>query len=170
VPSELAPIALAVKRLQVRHHRAIDGALQDIGASLAQWDALRHLHEHPDASLHDIAVLTFQSDQAMGTLAQRMIDRGLITRVAGRGRAVRHALTDRGEAVRTRAQDLVDQALATSFSPLDPAEVAVLGRLLAKLVPDGSGDGSRPSSGAVGPSPDRARAGDPRAAAPPVPR
>jgi DNA-binding MarR family transcriptional regulator len=160
VPSELAPIALAVKRLQVRHHRAIDGALQDIGASLAQWDALRHLHEHPDASLHDIAVLTFQSDQAMGTLAQRMIDRGLITRAAGRGRAVRHALTDRGEAVRTRAQDLVDQALATSFSPLDPAEV----------VPDGPGDGSRPSSGAVGPSPDRARAGDPRAAAPPVPR
>jgi DNA-binding MarR family transcriptional regulator len=61
-----------------------------------QWDTLRHLHRHPDASLHDLAVLTFQTDQSFGSLATRMADRGLIERVPGPGRAVRHRLTKEG--------------------------------------------------------------------------
>jgi hypothetical protein len=36
---------------------------------------LHHLHANPDASLHDLAQLTFQSDQAFGTLAGRMKSR-----------------------------------------------------------------------------------------------
>lgn len=48
--------------------------------SVVQWDALRHLHQNPGASLHDLARLTFQTDQSFGSLAARMIDRGLIER------------------------------------------------------------------------------------------
>lgn len=134
---ELGRLALAIKRLQVRHHRSIDAALAPFGASLAQWDALRHLHANPDASLHELAALTFQSDQAMGSLAQRMIDRGLIERRAEPGRAIRHRLTARGEDARLEAQRAVDDVLAASFSGLDHAELRSLAALLLKLVPEG---------------------------------
>ena len=70
----MSEIGLSVKRLQVRHHKAIDAELVPLGTSLVQWDALRHLDENPGASLHRLAELTFQSDQAFGTLAGRLIE------------------------------------------------------------------------------------------------
>jgi DNA-binding MarR family transcriptional regulator len=132
--SSLAELALGVKRLQVRHHRAIDTRLAPLGLSLAQWDVLRHLHRHPDASLHDLARLTFQTDQSMGTLAGRMATRGLIERVTGPGRAVRHRITAEGDRLRTAAQHEVDQVLGESFGPLDEADRATLGDLLSRLL------------------------------------
>jgi DNA-binding MarR family transcriptional regulator len=71
----------------MRHHRTVNERLAPLGISIVQWDALRHLHENPDASLHDLAQLTFQTDQSFGTLATRRIDRGLIERVPSPGRA-----------------------------------------------------------------------------------
>ena len=96
VKHRAADVALAVKRLQHRHHRALSQALAPLGLSLVQWDTLRHLDRQPDASLHDLAVLTFQTDQSFGSLAVRMAERGLIERITGPGRAVRHRLTDEG--------------------------------------------------------------------------
>ena len=61
MPRSLQDVGLAVKRLQARHHRALDARLSSLGISLVQWDALRHLARNPDASLHDLARLTFQS-------------------------------------------------------------------------------------------------------------
>ena len=125
-----ADVALAVKRLQHRHHRALSQALQPLGLSLVQWDTLRHLANHPDASLHDLAVLTFQTDQSFGTLAARMVDRGLIERVPGPGRAVRHRLTEKGAELRATGQELVDVVVKTSFSRLSAAQLNELGALL----------------------------------------
>jgi len=126
-PSE---VALAVKRLQYRHHRALSRALAPLGLSLVQWDTLRHLHRKPDASLHDPAVLTFQTDQSFGSLATRMADRGLIERVPGPGRAVRHRLTEEGERLRAAGQDAVDGVLESSFDALSAARLDQLGELL----------------------------------------
>jgi DNA-binding MarR family transcriptional regulator len=132
-----ADVALAVKRLQYRHHRALSLALAPLGLSLVQWDTLRHLHRQPDASLHDLAVLTFQTDQSFGSLATRMADRGLIERVPGPGRAVRHRLTEEGERLRAAGQDAVDVVFKTSFSALSAAQLNELGELLdAALGPD----------------------------------
>ncbi|MFJ8915547.1 MarR family winged helix-turn-helix transcriptional regulator [Amycolatopsis sp. NPDC102389] len=132
-----ADVALAVKRLQYRHHRALSQALAPLGISLVQWDTLRHLHRTPDASLHDLAVLTFQTDQSFGSLAARMADRGLIERVPGPGRAVRHRLTDEGERLRAAGQDLVDGVVESSFESLSAAQLDQLGKLLdAVLGPD----------------------------------
>jgi DNA-binding MarR family transcriptional regulator len=125
-----ADVALAVKRLQHRHHRALSQALAPLGLSLVQWDTLRHLHRRPDASLHDLAVLTFQTDQSFGSLAVRMADRGLIERVSGPGRAVRHRLTEEGERLRAAGQELVDSITETSFSALSAAQLDQLGDLL----------------------------------------
>src|SRR3954468_5300480 len=118
-----AEIGLAIKRLQVRHHRAANAALAPLGLSIVQWDALRHLHRNPDASLHDLAQLTFQTDQSFGTLAARMIDRGLIERVPGPGRAVRHRLTDKGDDLRAKAEEIVRETLTESFSALTDEEL-----------------------------------------------
>lgn len=125
-----ADVALSVKRLQYRHHRALSRALAPLGLSLVQWDTLRHLHAQPEASLHDLAVLTFQTDQSFGTLAVRMADRGLIERVPGPGRAVRHRLTEEGARLREAGQEVVDGVVATSFEPLSADQLDQLGALL----------------------------------------
>jgi DNA-binding MarR family transcriptional regulator len=131
---ELAEIGLAVKRLQMRHHRAIDSALAPLGVSLVQWDALRHLQENPEASLHDLAQLTFQTDQSFGALAGRMVEHGLMERVDRPGRAVHHRLTPRGQEVRQAGEVVVARVLADSFAPLSPAQLATFRRLLARLL------------------------------------
>lgn len=130
----LTQIGLSVKRLQHRHHRAADAALARHGISLVQWDALRHIDENPGASLHHLAQLTFQSDQAFGTLTNRMVERGLIERVAGPGRAVRHQLTERGQQLRVEAQTVLEGVLTESFAPLSPDELDQFDALLEKLL------------------------------------
>lgn len=131
----LQDVGLAVKRLQWRHHREANARLlAEVGLSLPQWDVLRHLRERPGASLHELATLTFQTDQSMGTLASRMIDRGLLERVAGPGRAVRHAITPAGERARRLGSDLMDEVLAGSLGSLSPADRVALYRLLTAAV------------------------------------
>lgn len=133
--SSLQEVGLAVKRLQWRHHRAANARLADLGISLVQWDVLRHLSREPEASLHHLAVLTFQTDQSMGALATRMIKRGLLERVQGPGRAVRHRLTERGEEVRLAGSELLDAVLEESFGALSPAQVDQLHELLTLTAP-----------------------------------
>jgi DNA-binding MarR family transcriptional regulator len=134
VTRPLQQIGLSVKRLQMRHHRGINAGLARHGLSLAQWDALRHLDENPEASLHALAVLTFQTDQAFGALAGRMIDGGLIERVPGPGRAVRHRLTDRGRTLRRAGDKVVDKVLTESFSGLSAKQLAAFDQLLSQLL------------------------------------
>lgn len=130
MPPRLQEVGLAVKRLQWQHHSSANKRLATIGLSLPQWDVLRHLHADPEASLHDLATLTFQTDQSMGTLAGRMVERGLLERVEGRGRAVRHRLTPEGERVRVEGARIVDGVLTSSLGRLSKADLATLHRLL----------------------------------------
>jgi DNA-binding MarR family transcriptional regulator len=127
-------VALLVKRLQHRHHRALSAALAPLGVSLVQWDTLRHLGRHPDASLHDLAQLTFQTDQSFGSLAARMVERGLIERLPGPGRAVRHRLTDRGEELREAGDALAKEVVTGSFAPLTAGQLEQLGDLLDQVL------------------------------------
>jgi DNA-binding MarR family transcriptional regulator len=131
----LQDVGLAVKRLQWRHHREANGRLlAEVGLSLPQWDVLRHLHQRPGASLHELAQLTFQTDQSMGALASRMIERGWLERITGPGRAVRHAITAAGERARRAGSDIMDGVLAESVGSLSPVERATLYRLLVAAV------------------------------------
>ncbi|MET9254628.1 MarR family winged helix-turn-helix transcriptional regulator [Streptomyces sp. NPDC003717] len=133
----LQDVGLAVKRLQWRHHRENNRALgAATGLSLVQWDVLRHLHQRPDASLHALAQLTFQTDQSMGELARRMADRGLITRQEGAGRAVRHHLTEEGEAAYRAGAEVVEGVLTATLGRLSPGELATLHELLLKAAAD----------------------------------
>jgi DNA-binding MarR family transcriptional regulator len=132
--TNLRKIGLSVKRLQMRHHREANSALAKLKISIVQWDALRHLAENPRASLHDLAVLTFQSDQAFGTLATRMIERGLISRVTSDGRAIHHVITEKGHALRRKADKILERVLEKSFAPLSASELATLDELLIRVL------------------------------------
>ena len=130
----LPELGLAVKRLQVQHHRAANDALAEIGVSLVQWDALRHLAEHPGISLHDLAMLTFQTDQACGALAGRMEANGLIERMPGPGRAVRHRLTEKGERLQAEGAAITERVIAKSYAPLSPEQLQQFDEILGLLV------------------------------------
>lgn len=130
----LQDTAWAIKRIQSRHLHALGVALRPLGVTLVQWDALRQMHRHPHASLHDLAQLTYQSDQAFGTLATRMVARGLIERVTTPGRVVRHRLTEKGEDLRARGAAVVDATLADSLGGLDESDLVTLHRLLFALL------------------------------------
>lgn len=142
--SALQDMGLSVKRLQMQHHRAANAALAELGVSLVQWDALRHLDQNPGASLHDLAQLTFQTDQSFGALAARMEARGLIERVPGPGRAVRHRLTAKGAQLRQAGGQVVDRVLAESFGRLTSDQQATFDRLLRRLV-TGTASGQLPA-------------------------
>ena len=138
-------VGLAVKQLQWRHHREANRRLRaGVGISLVQWDVLRDLHRQPDLSLHDLAVQAFQTDQSMGELAKRMVERGLLTRVDGPGRAVRHRLSTEGKAAYEAGSGIVDGVLAESIGTLTPGERAALHAMLTKAAA-GLSSGETPS-------------------------
>ncbi|MFE5255985.1 MarR family winged helix-turn-helix transcriptional regulator [Streptomyces coelicoflavus] len=131
--TDLEVLGLAIKRAQYRNHRAMDAALREAGVSLVQWDALRAVERMPGASGHELAVATFQSDQAFGTLANRLVERWLITRSAGRGRRLDHALTESGREALAEGRKLATGVLEDLFAPLDETQRAQLLRALRDL-------------------------------------
>ncbi len=122
-----------LKRAQWRNHRAADRALATVGTSLAQWDALRAISESPGSSAHDLAITTFQSDQAFGTLANRLEAQGLIARSSGHGRRVEHALTDDGRRMFEAGLEVTREVSARAFAQLSVAEVKTLHDLLDRV-------------------------------------
>jgi DNA-binding MarR family transcriptional regulator len=134
MPVSLQDLALDVKRLQYRHHRALDSRLRSIDTTLPQWDALRAIASHPESSSHALAELTFQTDQSFGALANRLVQRGMIERVAGPGRAVHHRLTRSGEATLKAGHPIVNQVFAESFAGLSDTQRDQLHKLLARTL------------------------------------
>ncbi|MFP3464050.1 MarR family winged helix-turn-helix transcriptional regulator [Leifsonia sp. SIMBA_070] len=134
--TDLEVLGLEVKRAQYRNHRTMDAALHDVGITLVQWDALRAIERMPGGSGHDLAVATFQSDQSFSALATRLMDRGLVTRSAGRGRRLEYALTDSGRAALEDGYDVARGVLHDLFAPLDETQRAELLRTLRLLTAD----------------------------------
>ena len=136
--TELEDLGRAVKQLQYRHHRALDRRLRGVGTSLPQWDALRAISRQPNSSAHALAELTFQSDQSFGALANRLVEQGLIHRVAGPGRAIRHRLTPKGEATVRKGYTMIAGVLEASFAPLSGRQRDELYRLLSRVLVEGA--------------------------------
>lgn len=133
----LEDLGRAVKQLQYRHHRGMDQRLRQAGTSLAQWDALRAVSRRPNSSAHALAELTFQTDQSFGALASRLVRAGLIERKAGRGRAIWHRLTPKGQAVLKKGYEVIGDVLEGSFGPLTSRQREQLYRFLKQALEDG---------------------------------
>ena len=131
--SELEALGREVKRVQDRDHRALDATLRDAGVTLVQWDALRAIDRAPGATAHDLAVASFQSDQAFGTLAGRLEAAGWIERRPGLGRRIEHHLTAAGRAKVAEGRARAERVWPTLFDALDPTERATLRELLERL-------------------------------------
>jgi DNA-binding MarR family transcriptional regulator len=131
--ADVQALGRRIKQVQYRHHRAIDARLAAVGTTLAQWDALRAIGRLPGASAHTLAIETFQSDQAFGTLANRLEAQGLIERRPGHGRRIEHRLTPAGEAMLTAGHPVASSVLAASFGGLSDEERATLLDLLLRI-------------------------------------
>jgi DNA-binding MarR family transcriptional regulator len=133
MPVDVQTLGRAIKQAQYRHHRALESGLVAVGTTLAQWDALRAAQRTPGASTHELAVATFQTDQAFGALANRLVAQGLIERRAGRGRRLEHHLTDDGERTLRAGHRVADRVFTESFADLDEQERATLLSLLGRV-------------------------------------
>jgi len=131
--AELETLGRRIKQVQYRHHRALDAGLATVGTTLAQWDALRAIGRNPGASAHKLAVETFQSDQAFGALANRLLARGLIERRPGQGRRIDHHLTAAGEKTLAAGHPVANAVFRSSFADLSPKERATLLDLLLRI-------------------------------------
>ena len=138
MPIALQDLGRAVKQLQYRHHQGMDRKLREVGTSLAQWDALRAIATRPNSSAHALAEMTFQTDQSFGALANRLLKRGMIERVAGPGRALRHRLTARGEATLRKGHEVVGPVLESSFAPLTKRQREDFYRLIGRALVKGN--------------------------------
>ncbi len=130
----LEPLALLIKRAQYRQNKTIEGALAPLKVSVVQWNALREVQRHPGASMHQLAELTFNSDQAFGTLTARLLRMGYLERKSGPGRALHHTVTPRGKVLLAKGDPLIVEACVGLFAPLTRAERTVLGALMEKLL------------------------------------
>ncbi|MFF1542579.1 MarR family winged helix-turn-helix transcriptional regulator [Streptomyces sp. NPDC058291] len=127
---ELQILGRAVKAVQYRQHRALDSRLASIGSTLAQWDALRAIGRTPGSSARQLAAATFQSEQAFGTLAGRLVAQGLVDRRPGRGRRIEHHLTTEGERMLSAGHEIADSVLQECFQSLaEPERETLLGLL-----------------------------------------
>ena len=124
----------SVKRLQNRNHRRLDAALTEIGTSLAQWDALRTINDYPGASAHVLAEQSFQTDQSFGALAVRLIEKGLVERRPGKGRALVHSLTIEGHRIFEQGSAIAARIIEDSFAALLQPERQQLFDLLQKAL------------------------------------
>jgi DNA-binding MarR family transcriptional regulator len=138
--AELQILGRAVKQVQYRQHRALDSRLSAVGTTLAQWDALRAISRSPGATARSLAAATFQSEQAFGTLAGRLVSQSLVERRPGHGRRIEHHLTPAGEKTLRAGHRVADEVLAECFAPLSESERTALLALLRRLTEEPEDD------------------------------
>ncbi|MDB5615671.1 MAG: MarR family transcriptional regulator [Devosia sp.] len=131
---DLEGLGRKIKAAQHRQHRTLDAALAPLGTTIVQWDALRAIGAKPAASGHELALATFQTDQAFGTLANRLESRKLIERRAGEGRRINHRLTPAGATMLDAANTVASDIRVQLFDALTDTERATLGVILDKLL------------------------------------
>lgn len=131
---DIREISLLLKQAQHRKQIAVDEALSALQCSLAQWVILRRISDHPGASAHALAQSAFQTDQAFGAITRRLIDRGLVIREQGKGRATAHRLSAEGEKLLAACDPIMRRVVREHFSGLNDDELELFGDLLAKCV------------------------------------
>lgn len=125
--------ALTLKRAQIAKSRAFDRRLASLGLTMALWIVLDRIRASPAQSTHALAKASMMTDQSVGELVSKLSERGLIRRVSGPGRSIRHHLTDAGKELLEKAQPLIAGALQSAFAGLSQAEIEQLTQLLDRI-------------------------------------
>lgn len=111
---------------------------EDSTLSLAEYEILVQLSEHPDRALRmsELAARAVNSRSRLTHTVARMEERGLVRRTpcVEDGRGVMCTLTDAGyQAIVDAAPGHVEAVRSVVFDPLDTADVAALGRALESI-------------------------------------
>ena len=133
---DLERLGRAVKQAQYRQYRALDSALNPIGVTIVQWDALRAIAAASGASAHQLALATFQTDQAFGTLANRLEALQLIVRSSGERRRIEHRLSPKGERVLAEGNAIAERVRIALYADISKADRRVLAGLLDRILID----------------------------------
>ena len=107
-----------------------------LGISLAQLFVLQQLAEKPADSLNELAERTATHQSSVSVVVRRLVDRGLVTRVAATSdrRRVQIALTSEGEALLRDAPATVQNDLITGMSRMKAEQRSTLAELLETWV------------------------------------
>ncbi|WP_018265025.1 MarR family winged helix-turn-helix transcriptional regulator [Methylosinus sp. LW4] len=143
IDDRLRAAALGLKRAQTAKSAAFDRSLASVGLTMALWVVLERIRANPALSTHALAEACLMTDQSVGELVSKLATRGLVERISGAGRAIRHHLTDSGRELLERAAPLLADALQSAFSELSAAEIEQLIQLLEKIAPT-KGSGAPP--------------------------
>ena len=113
--------------------RSIEGKL---GISLAQLFVLQQLSDRPADSLNELAERTATHQSSVSVVVRRLVDRGLVTRVASSAdrRRVQIALTPDGVAMLRGAPPTVQSDLIQGMSRMQPEQRTTLADLLETWV------------------------------------
>src|SRR3954467_1643848 len=117
--------------------RSIEGKL---GISLAQLFVLQQLSDKPADSLNQPAERTATHQSSVSVVVRRLVDRGLVTRVASSAdrRRVQIALTPAGESMLRGAPPTVQSDLMHGMSRMTPQQGSALSELLETwIMPSG---------------------------------
>lgn len=109
--------------------RSIEGKL---GISLAQLFVLQQLADRPADSLNELAERTATHQSSVSVVVRRLVDRGLVTRVASPTdrRRVQIALTPEGETMLRGAPPTVQGDLMAGMARMKPEQQSTLAELL----------------------------------------
>jgi len=127
--------ALGLKRAQIAKSGAFDKRLASVGLTMAQWVVLDRIRTTPSPSTHALAAASQMTDQSVGELVGKLAKRGLIERVSGPGRAIRHHLTEAGVEALENAAPLMQESLESAFAGFSRSELEQLIQLLNRIAP-----------------------------------
>lgn len=101
----------------------------------AQLFALQQIAEHPDASINDIAALTYTHQSSVSVVIQRLVGLGLVAKgpVSHDRRRQRLAVTAKGRRLLGRAPVAVQEHLIAAIATLTPGDRRALARSLSAI-------------------------------------
>jgi DNA-binding MarR family transcriptional regulator len=107
-----------------------------LGISLAQLFVLQQLADKPADSLNELADRTATHQSSVSVVVRRLVERGLVTRVAASTdrRRVQIALTPAGEELLRGAPPTVQNDLIVGMSRMAPEQRTILADLLEAWV------------------------------------
>lgn len=101
----------------------------------AQLFALQQIAEHPDASVNDVAALTFTHQSSVSVVIQRLVEQGFVMKVRSDEDRRRHrlAVTASGHRVLRRTPAAAQSRLIAALASLPSAERKAFARTMTTV-------------------------------------
>ena len=130
-------IGFVVSQAGYRLSQALLQAIESLGSDLRprEFAVLNRLHQHGGLTQIQLAELTYKDKPAITRMLDRLIERGLVRKIASPAdrRAMVVSLTPEGEAMRDAIAPLIVGFLEEACEGIDPDDLAVTVRTLKRI-------------------------------------